>query len=67
MIKQFLARLTPAGAGRSAVLIAPFVTWGTSPDQAMLVIARVPDPQDEPDALDFAPLLEEARAFFTFG
>lgn len=31
--------------------IAPFVTWGTSPDQAMPVTGRVPDPQAEPDAL----------------
>ncbi|KAG1533994.1 hypothetical protein G6F50_015685 [Rhizopus delemar] len=29
--------------------IAPFVTWGTSPDQAMPVTGRVPDPQAEPD------------------
>lgn len=31
--------------------IAPFVTWGTSPDQAMPVDGAVPDPRDEPDAL----------------
>ncbi|KAG1181124.1 hypothetical protein G6F35_015996 [Rhizopus arrhizus] len=31
--------------------IAPFVTWGTSPDQAMPVTGRVPDPQAEPDTL----------------
>lgn len=31
--------------------IAPFVTWGTSPDQAMPVTGTVPDPQSEPDAL----------------
>ena len=31
--------------------IAPFVTWGTSPDQAIAVDGAVPDPRDEPDTL----------------
>ncbi|MDQ6215265.1 aconitase family protein, partial [Achromobacter insolitus] len=34
-----------------AAAMAPFVTWGTSPDQAMPVDGVVPDPQAEPDAL----------------
>ncbi len=34
-----------------AAAVAPFVTWGTSPDQAMPVDGVVPDPQAEPDAL----------------
>ncbi len=34
-----------------AARIAPFVTWGTSPDQAMPITGTVPDPQAEPDAL----------------
>ncbi len=29
--------------------IAPMVTWGTSPDQAMAIDGRVPDPADDPD------------------
>jgi 3-isopropylmalate/(R)-2-methylmalate dehydratase large subunit len=33
----------------SASEIAPMVTWGTSPDQAAPVTARVPDPAAEPD------------------
>ena len=38
-------------AGARAALIAPFVTWGTSPDQSMPITGTVPDPQAEPDAL----------------
>ncbi|MCY1541451.1 3-isopropylmalate dehydratase large subunit 1 [compost metagenome] len=34
-----------------AASIAPFVTWGTSPDQAMPIDGVVPDPRAEPDAL----------------
>ncbi|OZI69626.1 3-isopropylmalate dehydratase large subunit [Bordetella genomosp. 2] len=34
-----------------AAAIAPFVTWGTSPDQALPVTGAVPDPEAEPDAL----------------
>jgi len=34
-----------------AAAIAPYVTWGTSPDQAVPVDGRVPDPADAPDAL----------------
>ncbi|MGO4852175.1 3-isopropylmalate dehydratase large subunit [Phaeovulum sp. W22_SRMD_FR3] len=30
--------------------IAPMVSWGTSPDQAVAVSDRLPDPADEPDA-----------------
>ena len=29
--------------------IAPMVTWGTSPDQAIRIDARIPDPASEPD------------------
>ncbi|MBF7977898.1 MULTISPECIES: 3-isopropylmalate dehydratase large subunit [Rahnella] len=29
--------------------IAPMVSWGTSPDQALAIGGRVPDPQSEPD------------------
>jgi 3-isopropylmalate/(R)-2-methylmalate dehydratase large subunit len=29
--------------------IEPMVTWGTSPDQALPIGARAPDPDDEPD------------------
>ncbi len=32
--------------------IAPMVTWGTSPDQAMAVTGRVPDPAAESDAIN---------------
>lgn len=31
--------------------ISPFVTWGTSPDQAIPVTGTIPHPDDEPDAL----------------
>ncbi|ANN79627.1 3-isopropylmalate dehydratase large subunit [Bordetella flabilis] len=34
----------------SAMDIAPMVTWGTSPDQAVRVGGRIPDPSSEPDA-----------------
>ncbi|VFR37926.1 3-isopropylmalate dehydratase large subunit [plant metagenome] len=34
-----------------AATLAPYVTWGTSPDQALPVDGRVPDPASEPDAL----------------
>ena len=34
-----------------AASIAPYVTWGTSPDQAMPVDGRVPDPRATDDAL----------------
>lgn len=34
-----------------AASISPFVTWGTSPDQAMPVTGTVPDPDAEPDTL----------------
>lgn len=46
---------TDAGAvfGRevdlSAAEVAPMVTWGTSPDQAIPVGGRIPDPRSEPD------------------
>jgi 3-isopropylmalate/(R)-2-methylmalate dehydratase large subunit len=30
--------------------IAPMVSWGTSPDQALAINGQVPDPQAEPDA-----------------
>jgi 3-isopropylmalate/(R)-2-methylmalate dehydratase large subunit len=33
-----------------AAAIAPFVTWGTTPDDALPIDARVPDPAREPDA-----------------
>jgi 3-isopropylmalate/(R)-2-methylmalate dehydratase large subunit len=33
----------------SARSIAPMVTWGTSPDQAIQIGAMVPDPRSEPD------------------
>ena len=33
-----------------AAQIAPIVTWGTTPDDALPVDARVPDPSREPDA-----------------
>lgn len=29
--------------------LAPMITWGTSPDQAIAVTARIPDPAAEPD------------------
>src|SRR5262249_56961990 len=32
-----------------AVDIAPIVTWGTSPQDALPIDASVPDPADEPD------------------
>ena len=35
----------------NAADIAPFVTWGTSPDQALPITGHVPDPQAEPDQL----------------
>ena len=34
-----------------AAEVAPFVTWGTSPDQAMAVNATVPRPEDITDAV----------------
>jgi 3-isopropylmalate/(R)-2-methylmalate dehydratase large subunit len=34
----------------AAAKIAPMVTWGTSPDQAISITGRVPDPRDEADA-----------------
>lgn len=33
----------------NAASIAPIITWGTSPDQAIPVSARVPDPAEETD------------------
>src|SRR5476651_2431666 len=30
--------------------IAPMVSWGTSPDQALAISGQVPDPESEPDA-----------------
>ena len=33
-----------------AAAIAPIVTWGTTPDDALPIDARVPDPVGEPDA-----------------
>jgi len=33
-----------------AAAIAPIVTWGTTPDDALPIDARVPDPGGEPDA-----------------
>ena len=33
-----------------AAAIAPIVTWGTTPDDALPIDARVPDPVSEPDA-----------------
>ncbi len=33
-----------------AAAIAPIVTWGTTPDDALPIDARVPDPAREPDA-----------------
>ncbi len=33
-----------------AAEIAPMVTWGTSPEAAAPISARIPDPADEPDA-----------------
>ena len=34
----------------AAADIAPMVTWGTSPEDALPITGRVPDPADEPDA-----------------
>lgn len=34
----------------SAEAIAPMVSWGTSPDQAIRIDQRIPDPADEEDA-----------------
>ena len=34
----------------SAAEIAPMVSWGTSPDQALAINGQVPDPSAEPDA-----------------
>jgi 3-isopropylmalate/(R)-2-methylmalate dehydratase large subunit len=33
-----------------AAVIAPTVTWGTSPEDALPITAALPDPADEPDA-----------------
>lgn len=33
----------------SAAEIAPMVTWGTSPDQAVKITGHIPDPRDEAD------------------
>jgi 3-isopropylmalate/(R)-2-methylmalate dehydratase large subunit len=32
-----------------AAAVAPVVTWGTSPEDALPITARLPDPADEPD------------------
>nr|WP_176025030.1 3-isopropylmalate dehydratase large subunit [Brucella pseudintermedia] len=51
--------------------IAPMVTWGTSPDHAIAIDERIPDPIDEPDenrrremmrALDYMGLTPNLRA-----
>ncbi|WP_411957796.1 3-isopropylmalate dehydratase large subunit [Paracoccus homiensis] len=51
--------------------IAPMITWGTSPDQAMTIDDRIPDPAAEPDenrrrdmnrALDYMGLRPGMRA-----
>jgi 3-isopropylmalate/(R)-2-methylmalate dehydratase large subunit len=42
--------------------IVPIVTWGTTPDDALPVDARVPDPSSEPDATR-AAYLREALAY----
>jgi len=34
----------------AAEAVAPMVTWGTSPDQAIAIDGRVPSPDDEPDS-----------------
>ena len=34
-----------------ATMIAPFVTWGTSPEDALPIGANVPDPANEPNAV----------------
>jgi len=45
-----------------ATQIVPIVTWGTTPDDALPVDARVPDPSHEPDAIR-AEYLREALAY----
>ena len=37
--------------GLDATMIAPFVTWGTSPEDALPIGASVPDPANEPSAV----------------
>ncbi len=46
----------------TAAEIAPMVTWGTSPDQALAVTGRVPDPASETDA-DRRARMERALAY----
>lgn len=39
-----------------AAQIAPMVTWGTSPEQALPINGRVPDPRDAPDTVKGAEI-----------
>lgn len=41
--------------------VAPFVTWGTSPDQAVAVTQAVPHPQDLPDPVQRASAEQALR------
>ncbi len=63
-VKQWSALVTDGGAAfdrevtLDAAAIAPIVTWGTSPEDALPIDASVPDPAREPD---------EARADYLRG
>ena len=43
------ARVRPGGHASTPQTIAPIVTWGTSPEDALPIDASVPDPAREPD------------------
>ena len=45
-------KVVPIDAAR----IAPMVTWGTSPEHALPITGRVPDPRDAPDATKAAEI-----------
>jgi len=45
----------------NAAQVAPFVTWGTSPDQAVAVDGCVPDPQDLPEGVQRASAQQALR------
>ena len=44
------ARRSTARSALDAAEIAPMVTWGTSPEDALPITARIPDPASAPDA-----------------
>ena len=44
------ARASTARSRSTAATIAPMVTWGTSPEDALPITGRVPDPADAADA-----------------